>query len=106
MTDIDLLLNQYNPKMLAARIAENFKKTRISHNFTQEELSQRSGVALSSLKRFEQKAEISLASLLKLAVVLESSASFEKLFAETKFTTLDSYVDENKVASRKRVRKK
>ncbi len=105
MADIDILLNQSNPNFLAKNVAENSKKKRINLNLTQQELSERSGVSLSSLKRFEQKAEISLASLLKIAIVLDATKNIMNLFTEAHAATLDDYIKENKNKDKQRVRK-
>ena len=105
MTDIDLLLNRYNPHLLASKVAENSKKMRILHNFTQKELAERSGMTLSSLKRFEQKGEISLSNMLKIAISLDATDGFEKLFLNKEANTLDEFLDEKNVKERKRVRK-
>ena len=106
MTDIDLLLNKNNLNYLAKKIAENSKNKRISSNFTQRELAERSGVSLSTLKRFEQKAEISLVSLLKIAIALDATETIINFFAETQPTTLDDYIKENITTKKQRVRKK
>jgi len=105
MTDINFLLNKANPNFLTAMIAENFQKLRISQNLTQSNLAERSGVSLSSLKRFEQKAEISLSSLLKLAISLEATEAFGNLFSETKINSIDDFLDKKKKNERKRVRR-
>ncbi len=105
MTDIDFLLNKSDSKFLLEKIATNFQKMRISKKFTQSDLAQRSGVSLSSLKRFEQKAEISLSSLLKLAITLDVTDAFENLFAETKIDTIEDFLYKKKTKKRKRVRK-
>lgn len=53
------------------KIAQNMRDLRLEKGLTQEGLSKRSGVSLSSLRKFEQKGVISLESFLKLAMVLE-----------------------------------
>lgn len=106
MSDIDILLNQSNPAFIAKRIAENAVSMRIRNQLTQVELARRSGVSLSSLKRFEQKAEISLTNLLRIAVVLGATENFQNLFTEIEADTLDSYLKNKETAKRKRVRKK
>lgn len=106
MSVIDLLLNRNNPNYLAKIIAENFKNKRIKSNFTQKDLAERSGITLSSLKRFEQKAEISLSNLLKLAIPLDAMEEFEKLFPENTKESLDDYLEELETKERQRVRKK
>ncbi len=56
-----------------------FKKQRKTLGYTQQELANRSGVSLGSLKRFEGSGQISLESLLKLALVLECLEDFSAL---------------------------
>ena len=105
MTDIDFLLNKHNPKQLSQNIAKNLQNLRISQNLTQNDLSERSGVTLSSLKRFEQKAEISLTHLLKLAISLDSIDGFENLFTQTKIDSIDDFLEQKNRKEKKRVRK-
>ena len=59
-----------SPLKAQKKIAENFSKRRLALNLTQTGLAQRSGVALATLRKFEQKGQISLESLLKLQMVL------------------------------------
>ena len=59
-----------------------FKQRRKSLGYTQPELASRSGVSLGSLKRFERFGQISLESLLKLALVLECLGEFGALCEE------------------------
>ena len=51
-------------------------------NLPQQELARRSGVPLSTLKRFEREGLISLDALLRLATVLDCLEDFERLAAE------------------------
>lgn len=59
-----------------------FKNLRLVMNLTQEELAVRSGVTLSSLKRFERLGLIALDSLLKMSLVLNCLDDFDKLAVE------------------------
>ena len=52
------------------RIAQNMRNLRLGRGLTQKGLAERSGVSLSSLRKFEQKGSISLESFLKLALTL------------------------------------
>jgi len=68
-------------------------------------LSERSGVSYGTLKKFEQKGQISLESLLKVALALGSLDDFEQLFVKGSDTlplSLDDLLIDNK---RKRGRK-
>ncbi len=51
-------------------IASNMKERRLNLNLTQAGLSKRSGVALSTLRKFEQSGAISLDNLLKIMLVV------------------------------------
>lgn len=64
-------------------IAERFKARRLTRNLTQKELAARSGVTLSSLKRFEREGLIALDSLLSLALALDCLDDFDKLAAKS-----------------------
>lgn len=52
------------------QVAENLQKLRLQNGLTQKGLAKRSGVSLSTLRKFEQKGTISLTSFIKLAMVL------------------------------------
>ncbi|MBU1667799.1 helix-turn-helix transcriptional regulator [bacterium] len=70
------------PKDITEELRAKFKARRKSLNYTQDELSSRSGVSLGSLKRFESSGKISLESLLKLALVLECLEGFSGVCEE------------------------
>ena len=52
------------------KLAENVRERRLQMELTQEGLAERSGVPLSTLRKFEQKGNISLESFLKLLSVI------------------------------------
>jgi transcriptional regulator with XRE-family HTH domain len=64
------------PIDIMQELRAKFKEKRKSIGLTQIELAIRSGVSLGSLKRFEKSEQISLESLLKLALVLECLEDF------------------------------
>ena len=68
-------------------ISKRAKNMRLSQNLTQEGLSLRSGVSLGSLKRFERTGEISIKSLIDIAVSLGCLNDFEQLFQNQLPTT-------------------
>ena len=67
------------PSEMMERLKTNFRQRRKALGYTQPELATRSGVSLGSLKRFETSGQISLESLLKLALVLECLGEFGAL---------------------------
>ena len=64
------------PIDIMQELRAKFREKRKSLGYTQNELATRSGVSLGSLKRFERSGQISLESLLKLALVLECLGEF------------------------------
>lgn len=80
------------------RIAQNMRGLRLKKGLTQEGLSKRSGVSLSSLRKFEQKGVLSLESFLKLAMTLGCIEELIKATQplENNFTSIDDVL-KNKV---------
>ena len=76
------------PYEASIKIAEKAKAARKYMKLTQQQLSDKSGVSLGSLKRFERTGEISLSSLLKIALVLDSLKEFERLFDKPEYTSI------------------
>lgn len=74
---------------LMKRVRMRRKEAKIS----QSELANRSGVSLASIKRFESMGEISLASLLRIAVVLGYEDDFSRLFERTNYQSLDEVIN-------------
>jgi len=68
-----------NSSDIMQELKVKFKKRRRTLGYTQSELATRSGVSLGSLKRFESSGQISLESLLKLALILECLEDFEEV---------------------------
>ena len=86
-------------------IANRARDLRLELNLSQQTLSEKSGVSYGSLKKFEQTGQISLESLLKLAVILGYMDDFNALFVRKsaeKALSLDELIGNGK---RKRGRK-
>lgn len=75
-----MAINFKLPPDYLREIAGRAKARRLVLNFSQAALARRSGVSLGSLKRFERTGQISLAALLKLALVLDGLEAFDALF--------------------------
>lgn len=78
------------------KIRDREQNKRKTLKLSQKELAKRSGVSFGSVKRFESTAEISLTSLLKIALVLESEDDFNLLFARKNYQSLQEVIDEAK----------
>lgn len=67
------------PLEVSKALAERHRSLRKQLKFSQEEMAERSGVSLGSLKRFENTGKISLDSLLKLMHLLGRLNEVDKL---------------------------
>jgi len=104
MADKLNMMDRYNPPAVAALISTKMKKLRIGKNMTQSVLAARSGVSLGSLKRFETTHQVSLQSLLKLAVVLDAIEPFQQLFDKNEYESIDQLI-KDVTKNRKRARR-
>ena len=101
MISVNMMTTSEMQKLIATRARE----LRLELNLSQQTLSEKSGVSYGSLKKFEQTGQISLESLLKLAVILGCIDDFNTLFVRkstVKPLSLDELIDSGK---RKRGRK-
>lgn len=98
-------LDDFNPKVLAHTIATNFRSRRMELNIPQTALADKSGASLCSLKRFENKEEISLKNLLWLAVALNATHEFKLLFSKQQYSSIDELTQNTKNKTRKRARR-
>ncbi len=99
------MISLKSPSELAKDISKKAKQKRIQLNLTQKELAERSGVSFGSVKRFEQKGEISLKYLLQIAIVLRAADEFESLFKEQRYQTFEDVIREKSKTERKRARR-
>lgn len=86
------LLDEVMPGDVSAGIARRMVERRKEHGMSQAALSSKSGVSLSSLRRFEQSHEISLTSLINIAFALGCEGDFEGLFAHPYYRDIDAVV--------------
>lgn len=92
----DFVLDAFNPYAIAKGIAQRMKAKRLAMKLTQQALAKRSGVSLGSLKRFENKYEISLKHLLQLAVILDATEGFASLFPAAQFNSIEEVLKATK----------
>jgi len=77
------------------QIAQRVRNRRREGKISQMELANRSSVSLGSIKRFESSGEISLASLMRIAVVLGYENDFDMLFERRNYQSINDVLREN-----------
>jgi len=105
LSDISIVLDDFNPRAIAQEIARNMKQRRLDADLSQQALAKRSGVSLGTLKRFENQSEISLNHLLMIAVVLGATEEFHRLFTKQQYQSIDELLKVKVAKTRKRGRK-
>ena len=81
------------PNELAKTISNNARDRRKKQNLSRRRLSEISGVSFGSIRRFEETGEVSLKSLLKIAVVLDCTNDFEGLFTQKEPKSIQEIID-------------
>lgn len=92
MLPIELRSTHEVAQMLARRV----KARRLERGWTQQEIADRSGIALATYRRFERSGRISVERLLKLAVILDAQAGFDDLFALPPARSLSELEDDDR----------
>ncbi|MEM9339410.1 MAG: helix-turn-helix transcriptional regulator [Bacteroidota bacterium] len=90
------------------KTAENTRTLRLERGLTQEGLAERSGVSLATLRKFEQKGQISLESFFKLAMTLGRLEDLVEAVAPKaeNFTSIDDVLKGKSEKKRQRGRHK
>ena len=98
------LLTTHIPSDSPKEIGHNIRDQRLRRNWTQKTLSQKSGVSLSTLRKFEQTGKISLESFVQLCFclgILDDVMKSTEL-KNDEFTSMDQVLKNTPPATRKR----
>ena len=75
-------------------LAKRLRIIRKRRGYSQEALSEMSGVSYGSLKRFESTGQISLLSLTKIAVALGCAEEIRRLFTDVPYRNIEEVIRE------------
>ncbi len=102
------MVSLITPSKAQKKLAENVRLHRLQMELTQEGLAGRSGVPLPTLRKFEQKAAISLESFLKIQMVLGGLENILKAteVKKTAFASIDEVLESGSTPTRKRGKRK
>lgn len=92
----EFVLYKKTPKEIDKLIADRIRAVRKRRKISQKKLSEKSGVSLGSVKRFESSGDISLISLTKIAFALELENELERLFENVPFLSIEEILNEGK----------
>ena len=95
MNIFEFTFMEVTPDEINRGIASRLRAVRKRRKISQARLSEKSGVSLGSVKRFESTGEISLVSLTKIAIALGVENELKQLFSNVPYLTLDEVEAEN-----------
>lgn len=84
------------PSEIALNLAKRVKRIRKRKKITQEQLANRCNVSYGALKKFEQTGEISLVSLIKIAMELNLTEEINALFSNPVYRSIDEVLNDGK----------
>ncbi len=84
------------PGEMAADTAERFRRVRKAKGISIKELSEKSGVPNSTVRRFEHSGEISFVSLVKLASAMGEDRQITGLFADYVPGSIEEVIRDNR----------
>ncbi len=101
------LLNINTPSESIQIIGRNIRDQRLSRNWTQMTLAEKSGVPISTLRKFEQTGKISLESFIKICFCLDILDELLNTTEpkEQEFTSMDQVLNDTAPKRRKRGKK-
>lgn len=88
------IFEQKTPREIIKELVQKIQKRRKKLKISQADLAKRSGVSLGSIKRFETKYQISLSSLIKIAIALDVEYDFDDLFKQKTYSSIQEVIDE------------
>lgn len=84
------------PEEITMVVANHTKKLRKRLKISRQKLSEISGVSYGSIKRFEETGNISLLSLTKIAMALDTSGDIKSIFADVPYKSIQEVMNEQK----------
>ena len=102
ITDNILSLIGRTPDEMMRLISQRVKERRLEKNLSQMTLASRAGLTLASYRRFETIGEISLRSLVMIALALDMTAEFETLFTSLTYQSINQLLNLEHNRKRKR----
>lgn len=85
-------LTKKNQDQICTELAQRLRARRKELGLTQQQLADKSGVSLGSLKRFEHLHEISLSSFVKLAISLNCESDLDTVLARRAYRSIDEVI--------------
>ena len=86
---------KYPKRLICSLLADRIREIHYGRKISKKKMSEKSGVSLGVVKRFENSGEILLKLLTKIAVALEMARKLEQLFEDAPYLSIEEKIDEN-----------
>jgi transcriptional regulator with XRE-family HTH domain len=86
----------------ARELGERAKQLRLIRNLRQDELAERAGVGVATVRRFEQTGMAAMDSVLRIALALNAEAGIARLFEAPAYRSIDEALARPEVTRRRR----
>jgi transcriptional regulator with XRE-family HTH domain len=98
----------YNSSLQEAlrALGERARHLRLMRELLQEELAERAGVGVATVRRFEKTGMASIENVLRIATALNAERSFEYLFEAPAYASLDEALERPEIAKRRRAHRR
>ena len=83
-------------------LGERARQLRLMRGFLQEELAERAGVGVATIRRFEKTGMASIENVLRIATALNEEQEFDRLFEAPAYASLDEALARPEVTKRRR----
>lgn len=90
----NFFFEQITPNEIDMALSGRVRAIRKRRKMSQKELSERSGVSLGSVKRFESAGLISLTGLTKIAIALEIEQELRDLFTDVPYKSIEELLND------------
>lgn len=84
------------PEEIDLQVANHVRNLRKRLGFSQQKLSELSGVSFASIKRFESTGSISFISLTKIAIALDAVDGIKTIFSDVPYKSIQEVINEQK----------
>jgi transcriptional regulator with XRE-family HTH domain len=91
---LESLLGIPTPDGVISNVVKREKQYRKAKNITQKELARLSNVTYASVRRFEEKGEISFVSLVNIGFALDCLEDFSSLFSKKPYSSIEEIIDD------------
>ena len=105
ITDNILSLINKSPDEMMRSVSQRVKERRLENNLSQKSLASRAGITFASYRRFETTGEISLRSLIMIALALDMTSEFDLLFSTPAYQSIDELLSLEHIKKRKRAKR-